>query len=95
MLERLISLVGSLWQKRQLRFNTYFLVTVLMLCVINHIIKNAKYHSDSDNRKQVNNVIKNINGLSEDKITVTQELFWTDYTDFDKNIVSFDGDKFI
>ena len=27
-----------------------------MICVINHILKDAKDHSDSDYRKQVNNV---------------------------------------
>ena len=51
-----------------------------MLCVITHILKDAKYHADSDPRKQVNNVIKNIfHGASEDKIDVTQEIFWTEY----------------
>ena len=69
-----------------------------MTYVINipHIRKDAKYYSDSDNRKQVNNVIKNMfHGLSEDKVPVTQDLFWTDYTDFDNNIGSFYGDRFI
>ena len=28
-------------------------------------------------------------------MSVTQEIFFTEYTDFDKNIGSFDADKFI
>ena len=67
-----------------------------MLCVIPHICKDAEHHSDSDHRKQVNNVIKNtFHGLSEDKMAVTQELFLTEYTDFYNKIGSFSGDKFI
>ena len=33
--------------------------------------------------------------LSLDKITVTQDVFWTEYTDFDNKNGSFDGDEFI
>ena len=57
MLESLSSSVYKLWQKRKLHINTYFSVTGWMLCVIPNIRKNAKDHSDSDHRKQVNNVI--------------------------------------
>ena len=67
-----------------------------MLCVIPHIRKDAKYHSDSDHRKQVNNVIKtSFSGEYEEEIAVTQDIFWTEYTDFDNNIGSFDADEFI
>ena len=67
-----------------------------MLCVIPHIRKDAKYHSDSYHRKQVNNVIKTLfSGAFEDETSVTQDIFWTEYTDFDNTIVSFDADEFI
>ena len=67
-----------------------------MLCVIPHILKDEKYHSDSDNRKQVNNVTKTLfHGLSKDKMDFTQDLFWTEYTDFDNKNSLFDGDEFI
>ena len=59
-----------------------------MLCVIPHILRDAKDNSDSDYRKQVNNVIKNLfHGLPEDEMAVTHDIFWTEYTDFDnKNL---------
>ena len=64
-----------------------------MLCVIPHICKYAKYHSDNDYRKQVNNVIKILfHGVPEDEMDVTLDIFWTEYTDFDKKIGSFDAD---
>ena len=67
-----------------------------MICVIPHIRKDAKDHSDSDHRKQVNNVIKTLfSGVSEDEMAATKEIFWTEYTDFDKNIGSFNADEFI
>ena len=67
-----------------------------MLCVIPHIRKDAKDHSDSDNRKQVNNVIITLfSGASEEEISVTQDIFWTQYTYFDNRIDSFDADEFI
>ena len=67
-----------------------------MLCVIPHIHKDAKYHSDSGNGKHVNNVIKTLfYGASEEEMSVTQEIFWTEYTVFDNKIGSFDADKFI
>ena len=67
-----------------------------MLCVITHICKDAIDHSDSDHRKQANNVTKTMfHGLSEDKMAVTQDIFWTEYTDFDNKNVLFDGDEFI
>ena len=50
MLERLSSSVCRLWQKRKLHINTDFAVTGLMLCIIPHIRKYAKDHSDSDHR---------------------------------------------
>ena len=59
-----------------------------MLRVIPHIHKYAKYHSESDHRKQVNNVIKTLfSGASEEEMAVTQDLFWTEYTDFDNKIL--------
>ena len=67
-----------------------------MICVIPHIHTDAKDHSDSDHRKQVNSIIKTLfSGSSEDEMSVTQDIFWTEYTDFDNNIGSFDGDEFI
>ena len=57
-----------------------------MLCVIPHIQKYAKYHSDSYHSKQVNNVIKKLfHGVAEDEMDVTQDIFWTKYIDFDNN----------
>ena len=77
MLEILRSLLYSLWQKSLLHINNDFTVHERMLCVITHIYKYAKYHSDSDNRKQVNNVFKKLfHGLTVDKMAVTQDLFW-------------------
>ena len=67
-----------------------------MLCVITHIHKYASDNSDGDSIKQVNNVIKTLfYAWSEDKLHVTLDLFWTDYTEFDRNNGSFNGDKFI
>ena len=55
-----------------------------MLCVIPHIRKYAKYHLDSENRKQVKNLIKTLfHGLYEDRMDVTQDIFWTKNKDFD------------
>ena len=80
----------------QLHIKTDFSVTGWMLCVITHIHKYAKYHSNSYHRKQVNNVIKKrFHGVSVDKMDITQDLFWTEYTDFDNKNGSFDGDNFI
>ena len=68
----------------------FFSVTGWMLCVIPHIRKDAKDHSDSDHRKQVNNVIKTLfSGASEEEISVTQDIFCTEYTEFDNKIGSF------
>ena len=67
-----------------------------MIYVIPHIRKYTKDHSYSDHRKQVNNSIKTIfHGVSEYEMDVTQVTFWTDYTEFDNKIGSFDGDEFI
>ena len=67
-----------------------------MLCVIPYIQKDAKYHSYSDHRKQVNNIIKTLfSGASEEEMSVTQDIFWTEYTDFDNKIGSFDANEFI
>ena len=46
--------------------------------------------------KRVNNVIKTFfSGASEEEMAVTQDLFWTEYTEFDNMIGSFDADEFI
>ena len=67
-----------------------------MLCVIPHICKDSKDHSDRNHRKQVNNVIKRLfSGSSEEEMNVTLDMFWTEYTDFDNKIGSFDTDEFI
>ena len=96
MSESLSSTVCNLWQKRQLHINTDFSVTGWMLCVIPHIRKYAKDHSDRNRRKQVNNVIKTLfSGGSEEEMAVTQDIFWTEYIYIDKKIASFDADKFI
>ena len=96
MLESLSFSVCKLCQKRQLHINTDFSVTGLMICVIPHILKDAKYHSDSDHRKQVNNVINTLfSGASEEEMAVTLDLFWADYTAFDNMIGSYDADEFI
>ena len=58
MLVSLSSSVCHIWNKIQIHINTNFSVTGWMLCVIPHIRKYEKYHSDSAHRKQVNNVIK-------------------------------------
>ena len=57
-LKRLSYLVCIFWDKRQSQINTDFALTGWMLCAINHIHRYAKYPSDSDNIKQVNNTIK-------------------------------------
>ena len=58
-----------------------------MLCVIPHICKDAKDHPDRNHRKQVNNVIKNLfAGSSEEETNVTLDVFWTEYTAFDKKV---------
>ena len=51
MMVRLSSSVCNLCQKRQIHINNDFTVTVWMLCVIPHILKDAKDHSDSDHSK--------------------------------------------
>ena len=67
-----------------------------MFCVIPHVSKYAKDHSDRDHRKQVNNVIKTLfRGLSEDGMAVNQDIFWTECKEFYNKIASFDGDEFI
>ena len=49
-----------------------------MLCVIPHIRKDAKDHSDSDHMNQVNNFINTLfYGSSEEEMAVTLDLFWT------------------
>ena len=91
MLECLSTTVYNLWQKRQLHINTDFAVTGWMICVIPHIRIDAKYHSDRNHRRQFNNVIKRLfSGSSEEEMNVTLDMFWTDYTDFDNKIGSFD-----
>ena len=76
--------------------NTYqywFAVTEWMICVIPHICKDAKDHSDSYHGKQVKNVIKALlHGVPEDKMAVTLDIFWTEITEFDNKIGSFDVD---
>ena len=92
----LSSSVCKLWQKRQLHINTDFAVIGWMLFVIPHIRKYAKYHSYSDHRKHVNNVIKTLfSGASEEEMDVTIDLFWTEYSEFVNKIGSFDADEFI
>ena len=92
MLESLSSTVPNLWQNRLLQINTDFAVTRWMLCVIPHIIIDAKDHSDRNHRKQVNNAIKRLfSGSSEEDMNVTLDMFWTEYTDFDNKIGSFDA----
>ena len=67
-----------------------------MLCVITHIHKCAKDHSDSDHRKQVNNVITALfSGASEEEMDVTQDISCTKYTYFDNKIGPFNADEFI
>ena len=79
-----------------MHINTDFVVTGWMLCVIPHILKYAKYHSDSDHRKQCNNFIKALSSeSSEEEMAVTQDIFCTEYTDFNGKIGSFDADEFI
>ena len=86
----------NLWQKRQLHINTDFAVTGLMLYVIPHIRKDAKYNSDRNHRKHVNNVIKTLfSGSSEEETNVNLDMFWTAYTDFDNKVGSYDADEFI
>ena len=67
-----------------------------MLCVIPHICKDAKDHSDRNHRNQVNNVIKRLfSGAYEEEMAVAQDISWNEYTDFDNKIGSFDADEFI
>ena len=57
-LKRLSYLVCIFCDKRQSQISTDFVLTGWVLCAINHIHRYAKYPSDSDNSKQVNNTIK-------------------------------------
>ena len=83
-------------KKRKLHVNTDFSVTGWMICVITHIRKDAKYDSDSDHIKQVNNFINTLfSGAYEEEMPVTLDLFWTEYTAFDKKVGSYDADEFI
>ena len=67
-----------------------------MICVIPSILKDAKYHSDRNHRKHVNNVIKTLFcGSSEEDMNVTLDLFWTEYTAFNNKVGSYDADAFI
>ena len=67
-----------------------------MLCVILHIHKNSKDHSDRNHRKQVNNVIKTLfSGSSEKEMNVTLDVFWTEYTAFGNKVGSYYDDEFI
>ena len=67
-----------------------------MLCAITHIRNYISDHSDSDNRKQSNSVIKTLShAFSEDELHFTLDLFWTEYTYFDNNNGSFDVVEFI
>ena len=92
----MISLVCIFLEKSKLHINKYFAGTGLMLCVITHILRYEKYHSYSEHKKQVNNLIKMLfHGLSDDEIYFTLELFCTDYTDLDKKNGLLDGDEFI
>ena len=59
-LESLSFSVCKLWHKRQLHINTDFSVTGWMLFVIPHIRKDENDNSDSDHKKQVNNIIKTL-----------------------------------
>ena len=64
--------------------------------LFNKSAKKLKVHLNSDHRKQVNNVIKKIfSGASEEYMYVTQDIFWTEYTDFDNKVGSYDADEFI
>ena len=93
MLESLSFSVCNLWQEKQLHINTDIEVTGWMLCVITHICRDAKDHSDSDNRKQVNTVINTLfSEASEEEMDVTLDLFLTEYTAFNNMIGSFDAD---
>ena len=88
--------VYKIWQKRKIHINTDFKVTGWVLCVVPHMRKKVKYHSDSDNRKHVNNVIKKLfHEVPEYEMDVTQGIFWTEYTKFYDNNGSFDVDEFI
>ena len=53
-------------------------------------------NSDSYYRKQVKDAIKTLyHGASEYEMAVTQDVFCTEYTDFENKIGSFDDDEFI
>ena len=96
MLVSLSYLLCTSWQKRQIHINANFEVTGWMLCVIPHICKDAKDHSDSNNSKQVNNaIIPLFRGLHEDEMDFIRDIFWTEYTEFYNNNGSFDRYDFI
>ena len=82
--------------ERDLKINNDFEVNGWMLCAITHIRNYISDHSDSDNRKQSNSVIKTLShAFSEDELHFTLDLFWTEYTYFDNNNGSFDVVEFI
>ena len=59
-------------------------------------LQRCKDHSESDNRKQVNNDINKLfSRSSEEEMSVALDLFWTEYTAFDNMIGSYDADEFI
>ena len=58
MSESMSSSVWKYWQKGELSINTDFSVTGWMLCIIPPILKYESNNSDSDHKKEVNNVIK-------------------------------------
>ena len=56
-----------------------------------HIRKDVRDHSDGDNRKQFNNNINTLShGIPEDNISITQDIFWTEYTELGNKNGSFD-----
>ena len=63
-------------KKIEKQINTYYAVTVWMLCGIPHICKYMFDNSDCNNMKQVNNFIKKLfHGISDDDMNHTLEFF--------------------
>ena len=80
----------------EIKINSDYSVTGWMLCVIQHFFNDVIGISDGNHRNQVNNFIKLLFcGLSDDKLNVTLDNFWNEYTDFKHKNGPFYGGKFI
>ena len=74
-------------------FFVFMLKTLIIIYIIIYNRTSISFQLSQETFQQCNKKLSN--GLPEYEITVTQDIFWTDYTDFDNKNGSFDGDEFI